>query len=177
MDSLGRTILWKQFGAAVDMLDAALAACPEALWREPVWPAPDGAPERTQFWYVAYHTLFWLDVHLFGTEEDFAPPAPFALTEQEDADGPLPDQVYSEEQLRGYLASLREKLHTTIMTMSDEQARRHVDFGWMEEGETVTFAELQLYSLRHVQGHAAELSLLLGQHGIPIDAWATRAKD
>lgn len=29
-----RTILWQQFGAAVDMLDNALRACPDELWCE-----------------------------------------------------------------------------------------------------------------------------------------------
>jgi hypothetical protein len=170
-------MLWKQFGGAVDMLDIALVACPDALWREPVWPAPGDAAERTQFWYVAYHALFWLDVYLFGTEVGFAPPAPFELTEQEDGDGPLPSRMYTKEELRGYLASLREKLRVTIREMSDERAAQPVEFAWMEQGEVVTYAEVQLYGLRHFQGHAAELSLLLGQRGVPMDAWATRAKD
>jgi hypothetical protein len=170
-------MLWKQFGGAVDMLDIALVACPDTLWRASVWPAPNGLPERTEFWYVAYHALFWLDVYLFGTEEGFAPPAPFELTEQEDGDGPLPSRIYSKDELRDYLASLRGKLRATYKEMSEERAAQPVEFGWMEKGEIVTYAEVQLYSMRHLQGHAAELSLLLGQHGVPIDAWATRAKD
>ncbi len=63
--------------------------------------------------------------------------------------------------------------------MTDEKARQPVDFPWMREGEVVSYVELQLYSMRHVQGHAAELSLLLGQHGVqanPLD-WVTRAQD
>jgi hypothetical protein len=38
-------------------------------------------------------------------------------------------------------------------------------------------AELLLYNLRHVQGHAAQMSLFLGQHGVSgseLD-WVTRA--
>ena len=178
MDNLWRTIRWKQFGAAIDMLDDALTACPDALWRQPVWPDASVPSRRTEFWYVTYHTLFWLDLYLFGSEEGFTPPAPFALTEQDDADGPLPDQTYSKDELRAYLASVRQKCRTTLETMTDEQARHLVNFGWMREGEVVTYAELQLYSMRHVQGHAAELSLLLGQNGVTVDYdWVTRAKD
>ncbi len=34
----------------------------------------------------------------------------------------------------------------------------------------MSFFELQVYTLRHVQEHAAQLSLFLGQHGIPGEA-------
>lgn len=177
MDSLWQTALWKQFGAAIDMLDNAVAACPDTLWREPVWRDPDAPGARAEFWYVAYHALFWLDLYLFGAEEGFAPPPPFALVEQDDAAGPLPEQPYSRDEVRAYLAALREKCRATIETLTDERARQPVSFGWMEDGAVVSYAELQLYNMRHVQEHAAQLSLLLGQHGIPgerID-WVARA--
>lgn len=62
--------------------------------------------------------------------------------------------------------------------MTDERARQPVSFPWMREGEVVSYVELQLYSMRHIQGHAAELSLLLGQQGVQTDDdWTTRAKD
>ncbi len=40
----------------------------------------------------------------------------------------------------------------------------------------MSFFELQLYTLRHVQEHAAQLSMFLGQHGIPDEAldWVTQ---
>ena len=178
MDSLWRTMLWKQFGAAIDMLDDALMACPDTLWRQPVWSDPSVPSQRVEFWYVAYHALFWLDLYLFGSEEGFAPPAPFTLVEQDDSTGPLPERPYSKDELRAYLASVRQKCRTIIATMTDERARLSVDFPWMKEGEVVSYVELQLYSMRHIQGHAAELSLLLGQHGIQTDDdWTTRAKD
>jgi hypothetical protein len=62
--------------------------------------------------------------------------------------------------------------------MTDEQTRHPVNFSWMREGEIVRSIELQLYSMRHTQEHAAQLSLLLGQHGVRGEAldWVTRAK-
>ena len=179
MDNLWRTILWKQFGAAIDMLDNTLVACPDSLWRQPVWPDPSAPAQRTEFWYVAYHALVWLDLYLAGVpEEEFAPPAHFAQGEI-DADEELPDQPYTRAQLRAYLASLRQKCRDAIETMTDERARQRVAYGWMREGEVVSYAELQLYNMRHVQGHAAELSLLLGQRGVPGEQldWATRVAD
>ncbi|HEY7850543.1 MAG TPA: DinB family protein [Ktedonobacterales bacterium] len=179
MDRLWRTVLWQQFGAAIDMLDNAMTACPDALWRQPIWPDPSAPSRRTEFWYVAYHALFWLDLYRFGSEEGFAPPSPLSLVEQDDAIGPLPDRTYSKEELRTYLATVRQHYRTTIATLTDEQARQPVNFGWMRDGEVVSYVELQLYSMRHIQEHAAQLSLLLGQHGVQADQidWVTRAKD
>jgi len=179
MDNSWRTMLWKQFGAAIDMLDNAVVACPDALWREPVWHDPSVPPQRTEFWYVAYHALYWLDLYLFGSEEGFAPPAPYTLIEQDDAAGPVPDQPFSRDEVRAYIAYTRQKCRATIEALTDERARQPVDFPWMAEDGSVSYAELQLYSMRHVQEHAAQLSLLLGRNGVSGDQidWVARAKD
>ena len=52
-----------------------------------------------------------------------------------------------------------QEMPGTIEATSDEEAQRLCRFGWGE----VTFAELLLYTMRHVAGHAAQLNLLLGQ--------------
>src|SRR5579884_1983379 len=135
MDDLWRTMLWKQFGATIDMLDNAILACPDALWRQPVWRDPSAPSQRTEFWYVAYHALFWLDLYLFGAEEGFAPPPPLTLIEQDDAVGPLPDRIFSRNELHAYLASVRQKCRTIIETMTGERARQPVNFPWIREGE------------------------------------------
>jgi len=179
MDSLWTTALWKQFGAAIDMLDKAVIACPVALWRERLWddPPPPWFPRQfAEFWYVTFHTLVWLDLYLAGVpEEEFAPPAPFAQGVLDSAES-APERAYTREELRSYLAAVRQKCRATITALTDEQARRLVEYPW-SDGQTISFLELQLYNMRHVQGHAAELSLFLGQHGVQIDAWATRAQD
>ncbi|HEY7357019.1 MAG TPA: DinB family protein, partial [Ktedonobacterales bacterium] len=89
-----------------------------------------------------------------------------------------PERPYTKEELRAYLASLRQKCQTTLLALTDEQARRPVEYPW-SEGRAVSFLELLLYNMRHVQEHAAQLSLLLGQHGIPDEAldWRLRARD
>lgn len=166
IDSLWRTVLWKQFGAAIDMFDNALVACPDSLWRQPVWPASPDPAERTEFWYVAYHALVWLDLYLSGVpEEEFAPPAPFAQGVLDTAEA-APERPYTREELRAYLVSVRQKCHDTLAALTDEQARRPVEYPW-SEGQPVSFLELQLYTMRHVQEHAAQLCLFLGQHGAP----------
>jgi DinB family protein len=177
MDSFWRSMLWMQFGAAIDMLDNALVACPDALWRQPVWHDQSFPAQSAEVWYVAYHTLFWLDLYRFGSVEGFAPPAPFTLEELDPA-GVVPERPYSRDELRAYLAHTRQQCHTTIETLTDERARQPAPFPWMRDGEVLSYVELQLYSMRHVQEHGAQLGLLLGQHGVPAGpSWVARAKD
>ncbi len=179
MDALWRTALWQQFGATIDMLENALLACPGALWNRPLWSAPSDQsfpPELAQFWYIAYHTLFWLDLYLTGSpEEEFAPPVPFIWSELDPA--VLPERPYTKEELHAYLAQLRQKCRTTITELSDEKAQQQVDYPWME-GESASYLELQMYNMRHVQEHAAQLNLFLGQNTVEgVSAWVPRAKE
>lgn len=165
MENNWRTSTWKQFGAAIDMLDDAIELCPDPLWTTVVWKDPEDV-RYGQFWFVAYHTLFWLDLFLTGAMEGFVPPPPFQR-------GVLPAQPYTKDQIRAYLDSCRRKCQSTIEGMTAEKAQQRCVFEWMEP----SFFELQLYSLRHVQEHAAQLSLLLGQHEIPGLDWIASARD
>ena len=48
METTFRTALWRQFGAAIDMLENALVSCPASLWRERLWsdpPPPEFPPQ------------------------------------------------------------------------------------------------------------------------------------
>jgi hypothetical protein len=173
MDIPWRPIIWHQFGAAIDDLGNAIDDCPEELWHARLWEHPEDPaepPELSQVWYVSYHALFWLDLYLTGAEEGFVPPPPFALIEQ-DEDGPIPEKPYTKDQLLAYLADCRRKCQATIETMTDEEANRRCRFGWGE----VSFAELLLYNMRHVQGHAAQLNLFLGQNTGSAPNWVLYA--
>jgi hypothetical protein len=171
MNTLWKTIIWQQFGAAIDMLDNALRACPDQLWRERLWNNRSERPEYAQFWYIAYHTLFWLDFYLSGSADGFSPPAPFTLDELDPA-GLLPERVYARKELQTYLAYGRQKCQATIEALTDEKANRRCEFSWGE----VSFAELLLYNMRHVQEHAAQLNLVLGQRAGSASEWVAKAK-
>jgi hypothetical protein len=163
-------MLWRQFGAAIDMLGKALRNCPDELWEKPLWEdQPDQwvATGFSAFWYLGYHTLFWLDLYLTGAEEGFAPPQPFDLVEME-ANERLP-RVYSRTEVLGYLDYCRNRCQETILVLSTEEAYRLCRFPWGE----IPFAELQLYSLRHVQEHGAQLHLFLGQQTGKDASWAS----
>jgi uncharacterized damage-inducible protein DinB len=169
METVWNAALWPQFGAAIGMLEKALVACPDALWEESIWPDPP-PPEFpsafAEFWYVVFHTLVWLDLYLSGApEEEFAPPAPFAQGVLDSREA-QPEQPYTREELRAYYASVRQKCRATLAALTDEQARRPVEYPW-SDGQPISYLELLLYTMRHVQEHAAQLCLFLGQHGVP----------
>jgi len=170
MDSTLNTVLEAQFGAALDMLGNAIQECPDSLWRERLWNHPKEQPGFSEFWYLAFHALFWLDFYLSGSVEGFAPPAPFTLSEF-DATG-FPDKIYSKDELQTYLAFCRKKCQITIQLLTIEKATQVCKFRWAE----LTFEELLLYNIRHVQEHAAQLNLILGQRGISVTGWVTQAK-
>ncbi len=164
-------LMWTQFGAAIDMLDNALRACPDDLWHACLWEHPEERPGFAQYWYIAYHCLFWLDCYLSGAAKDFAPPAPFTLDEMDPA-GLLPDRPYTRDELTGYLQHCRAKCRTTLNALTTEQADRICRLGWGK----VTFLELLLDNMRHVQDHAAQLNLFLGQRGVSAPGWVSRTK-
>ena len=171
MDAISKKIIWNQYGAALDMLGDAIRLCPEHLWTAVLWKDVDD-PRRGQYWFVAYHTLFWLDVYLYGTEEGFLPPAPFELIEQDDG-WKAPERVYTKDELLSYLDYGREKCRETIAALTDETIRRRHFFGWGE----CSFLELLIYNLRHVQEHAGQLNLFLGQNGVYTPDYETQLRE
>jgi hypothetical protein len=171
MDAFYKTGLWQQFGAAIDMFGNAINACPDDLWHEPLWLTPGEPTGYSEFWYLTFHALFWLDLDLSGGVEGFAPPAPFTLDELDPA-GLLPERPYTQAELQSYLRHCRQKCQATIQALTVESANRHCRFPWRE----VNFFELLIHSLRHVQDHAAQLNLFLGQQGVTVSGWVAKAK-
>ena len=159
-----RTAVWRQYGAAIDMLEDAIRLCPDQHWTTVLWQDSEDV-RYGQVWFIAYHTLFWLDLFLTGSAQGFAPPPPFVR-------GVLPEQPYTKEQVLAYLVSCRGRCQSTIESLTEEQAQRRCVFEWMEP----SFLELQLYGMRHVQEHAAQLSLALGQQDVTGFDWVAHAR-
>jgi uncharacterized damage-inducible protein DinB len=173
--------LWQQFGAAMKMLDNALQACPDSLWRERLWSAPPDDPQspRGEVWRTAYHTLYWLDLYLSSIADapGVTPPSPFPAPSL-DAEDDEPERPYTKEEVRAYLAYTAQKCQRIIATLSGERARYPYEFPWEKgQGRPMSYGELMLYVLRHTQEHAAQLSLFLGRRGIPDEDldWVMRA--
>jgi len=162
VDQTTKDAVWSQFGAAIDMLENAVNACPDALWGD--------RSRQPQYWYLVFHTLFWLDLYLSEPFETFAPPAPYTLGELDPA-GVYPERVYTKHELKAYLVHGRDKCRERIATMTDEQARSPWRLGSFDG----TGLELLLYNLRHVQHHSAQLNLILRQTIDSAPRWVGRA--
>lgn len=161
METSYRAALWQQFGAAIDMLENAIVACPDELWAD--------RTHRPEFWYVAYHTLFFLDLYLSGSLDGFAPPPPFTLDELDDR-GILPERPYRKDELLPYLEHGREKCRAVIAALTDE-AMHAVQRWWTREH---TGLDILMYNMRHVQHHAAQLNLILRQQTDSAPGWVGR---
>jgi uncharacterized damage-inducible protein DinB len=59
-----------------------------------------------------------------------------------------------------------------LSSLTDEQARKRLAFPWGE----LTFAELLLDNMRHVQHHTAQLNLILRQQTDSAPRWVAKTK-
>ena len=163
MDTHWKEFIRSQFGAAIQMLENAIRACPETLWAD--------RSHIPEVWYMAYHTLFFLDCYLSESLDSFIPPAPFTLDELDPA-GILPDRVYSKPELLSYLEYGRDKCRETIESLTNDRAHHRCGFEWLD----LTVAELLVYNMRHVQHHAAQFNLILRQQINSVPKWVKKTK-
>jgi hypothetical protein len=163
VDTTWREIVWRQLGAAIDMLENAMLACPDALWND--------RSRKPEFWYLVYHTLFWLDFYLSESIEGFAPPAPFTLDEMDPA-GLIPERPFTKDELQNYLEHGRRKCRAKIKELTDEKALQRCAVERLDLSD----AELLLYNMRHVQHHAAQLNLILRQTIDSAPRWVRKTK-
>ena len=161
MASFATQAVAAQFGAAIDALEHAIEACPESVWGDRLGPH--------EFWYLAFHTLFWLDHYLAGTPAGFAPPPPYGLEEMDPA-GVLPPRAYTRTEMLAYLAHGRARCRAAMRALTDEQAARPCGYPRRD----CSVLELHVYNMRHVQHHAAQLQLLLRQAGHEPPRWVSR---
>jgi DinB superfamily len=136
-----------QFGAALQMLENAIMMCPEEHW-----------DTSLDFWYRAYHCIFWTDYYLATEPERFEPPAPFTFSEF-DPTGKKRDNVYTKATLLSYLDYCRQKASTLIAGLTAEKLNDR----WVNEYKNYSLLEMFFYNIRHIQHHAAQLNLLLRQ--------------
>ncbi len=161
MDRSLQETLWKQFGASIDMLENSLKACPDELW-----------DTDSKFWYIGYHTLFFLDYYLSEEPDKFLPPKPFTLSEF-DPDGKMPERTYTKEELQVYLGHCRQKWHDLIAGLTTESAAKR----FINQYRNYSVFEILLYNMRHVQHHMAQLNLLLRQNTSSAPDWVSQTKE
>jgi hypothetical protein len=160
-----RKSLISQFGAALSTLRECVTQCPAEHWQGNVGDYP--------FWQVGYHTLFYTDLYLSRDEKSFEAPGfcredyhffghrPWPPYEPVVADVP-----YDKDVILGYVETCRRTASTAIAAETPESLAGPSGFWWYE----ICRAEFYLNNIRHIQHHAAQMSLYLRKTaGIAID--------
>jgi hypothetical protein len=177
MDDIFKDCLWKNFGAEIDMLKDVITICPDRLWQE-----------EKKFFYLAYHTVIFLDYYLTIPVKDFQPGLPYTIIQEDklpfDAvDDVIPNMFYSKNEFIIYLSSIREKCKN-LVTLSSEQKLKE---RWISDdeinmhglcpgiAENYSLLEILFYNFRHVQHHVAQLNFILRQKANMATGWVSHA--
>ena len=155
-----REAIWNQFGASLDMLENAINMCPNEHW-----------DTYLNFWYSAYHCIFWTDYYLTTEPNKFQPPTPFTFSEF-DPTGKKPDRTYTKTELLTYLEHCRQKANQLISGLTAEKLNDR----WVNDYKNFSLLEILFYNVRHIQHHSAQLNLLLRQTINNAPTWVSQAK-
>lgn len=147
-------LLRHQYEAALCVLDKCIAACPDPSWNAPV--------ANLKFCQVAFHTLFFTDYYLGKDHEAIKQQAfhlarPAFFRDYEEMQPRVPVLLYERDDVVEYLAFCRGKAQETLAGETAGVLNAPCGF----PRKTFSRAELHVYNLRHIQHHAAQLSLRL----------------
>ena len=174
-----KTCLWRNFGAAIDMLIAAITYCPDDLWYT-----------EKRFLYLSYHTTIFLDYYLSNPVVSFHPELPYTITNpnnipSEAVDDVLPNAYYSRHDMCAYLMIIREKCKNVILLSTEEKLLER----WIRDEEVsihglcpplvenYSMLEILFYNFRHVQHHVAQLNFILRQQINTAPEWVALTED
>ena len=151
-----KNALVDQFHAALSMLNESISECPAEAW--------EGNVGNFPFWHVAYHVLFYADLYLSADAESFQPPGFHRENYQYFGRLPEPphatvvaDVPYDRATILEYLEHCRKKVSDAIAAETSESLQGPSGFWWYK----IPRAEFHLNNIRHIQHHAAQLSLYL----------------
>ncbi len=129
-----------QYQAGLDMLEAAVRACPDDAW--------DSDAHVNRFWHIAYHALFYVNLYLFQTADEHTP----WCGHQEGAqDLGREVEPYSRASILEFLAFCRNRVRNRIAALD---LTAESGFSWLPFGPVERLA----YNLRHLQHHTGQLS-------------------
>lgn len=143
-----------QYLAAMKTLNFCIEHCSESGWNQPVgsW----------NFDQVVFHTLFYTDAYL-GPNIAANPQQAFHQKHRDEfagyeelEDGP-PTRNYDRVFIRRFSEHCLQKIPQVIAAETEEQLATQPGFDWL----LFSRAEVHVYNIRHIQHHAAQLSLHL----------------
>jgi len=158
-----KQLLVHQFEAAFCMLGICIHRCPEDSWNAPVG--------NLAFCQVVFHALFFTDFYLGENELAFRQQAFHRdhadfFRDYEELEDRKQQLLYDRQSIKEYLQYCREKAIHAVSAETQDSLQGSC--GFPRRG--FSRAELYVYNLRHIQHHAAQLSLRLridAQQDIP----------
>lgn len=167
MDAFGQSLA-HNFDEALNLMEAALKDCPDALWETDLWPdeaptraVPDGGLDGSAPWFLAYHALTCLDYDLSGDFRPWEPPQPF-----DENTWSLPNRVFTKSELLGYVDWCRGRTRETLDALNADTAARPLPSTHRYHGTPygVIVGGLPL----HVVEHASQIRQFLSAAGVKV---------
>ena len=182
VESLGRS-----FDDALDLLTAAVRDCTDDLWDISIWQVPAPDPDHELLgpgeepivdparrcaliqrwstpWSVAWHALEILDYDLNGEFGPWSPPPPFDGKSHWRTLTSLP-AAWSRSEILSYVEYCRERVHATLMDMTDEKAATPLPPAHRYGGQP--HARIITGLLLHTTEHASQIRQFITAAGIP----------
>ena len=129
-------------------LEKAIVNCPDSIWESDL--------KNPRYWYLVYHALFFMDLHLSDSPKRFRPPDPFAIVGI-DFSGKNRAPAYSKEQLLRYVMHVRKKSTSKTESLIESGIRNRCGFPWLN----LDVEELLLYTIKNVSAYIVQLGALL----------------
>jgi hypothetical protein len=149
-----KSLVTNQLEATLCTVNACIDRCPDVAWNSPV--------ANYRFCRVVFHTLFFADYYLGQDESSFQQQSfhrdnqEFFGDYEEFEDRP-PVALYDKPSLKRYLEHCRTKGAAVLAAETTATLQARAGF----PRRACSRAELYVYNIRHIQHHAAQLSLRL----------------
>ena len=149
-----KELLAHQYEAALTTLGLCIDRCPEELWH--------GKVGNRSMCQVAFHTLFFADYYLGENEaaqleQAYHKERAAVFRDYEELQPRVPVLLYERGDVVDYLQFCLAKAERTVMRESEEVLAGPCNF----PRKSFSRAELHVYNIRHIQHHAAQMSLRL----------------
>ncbi len=136
------------------MLKQTITQCPESIWNNP--------DDKTKFWHIAYHALFYTHLYVQDSEKSFKPWSKHRAEYNFMGQVPWPPHAapkigepYGKDNLLEYLAFCQQHIAERLPQLNMEGES---GFDWLPFSKLETL----IYTLRHLQQHTGELMERLG---------------
>jgi hypothetical protein len=169
LDTL-KELLAHQYEASLSTLNLAITRCPDENWNEPV--------VKWKFCQAAFHVVMFADLYLQPSDDVEAfKRQPFhvqnkdAFRDYEELEDRPQVLLYEKPFVLSYLQYARRKAQATIARESADVLAGTSGFFWRK----CSRAELHVYNIRHIQHHAAQLSMRLRMDADIDIPWVSHA--